>query len=76
LSDGATTSILRFAASIAARKKYGREASRSGGMRSPKVSFILAPSVAGRAVAKNRRGEMKQDEFIWKALREKIKREW
>src|SRR5262245_23346753 len=75
-SDGVTTSIFRFAALIAARKKYGPEASRSGGMRSPKVSFIPAQCVAGRAVARNRLGEMKQDEFIWKALPEKIKRAW
>src|SRR6266545_181231 len=74
-SEGATTSILRFAAATAAKRKYGRGRNKNGGMKSLKVLCTHRRFVAAHAATRNGNGEQKRGAFIWRVSLERTRRE-
>ena len=74
LSEEATTLIDRFDALTAAKKRSGRELSRSGGMKWLKDSPTRRPFVAEFAGARSASKARSLDAFTWRGSNEKNKR--
>ena len=74
-SKEVTTSIDRFDALTAAKKRSGRELSRSGGMKWLKDSPTRRPFVAEFAGARSASKARSLDAFTWRGSNEKNRRE-